>query len=246
MLRSIDLFALLYSLVAAVGFGFVAVLVTKTSRKIGPVPALFLFQGLGVPLFMLLIPVTPPTPTQFNLLPLIVLGSLFSFNYLLFLHATKIGRLAVVGPIGQLYMVVTAILGVMFLGEPFGPAKIVSMILIMVGVILLGLELPKRKEKVFTLLAGVPHSFISSVGTGVYLYFLAIFSRSIGWFLTVVTMRTAIAVTTFLILLHKRYDFAALKTQTLWKSVFTTAALDVGAFSLYNCTSATYEVSRSR
>ncbi len=76
-----------------------------------------------------------------------------------------------------------------------------------------------------------------------YLYFLAISSRSIGWFLTVVTIRTAIAVTTFLILLYKHYDFAVLKTQTPWRSIFAAAALDVGAFSLYNYTIANYEVS---
>lgn len=238
-----DLFAFVSSLVATVGFGLVAVLVTKTSRNIGPVPALFLFQGLGVPLFTFLLPFAPQAPNHPNVLPLIILGSLFSFNYLLFLHATKIGQLAVVGPIGQLYMVVTAILGIVFLGESFGATKLLSMILIMIGVILLGLELPKRKEKIVKLLAGVPYSFISSIGTGIYLYFLAIFSRSIGWFLTVVTIRTAIAVTTFIILIYKRYDFSELKKQTPWKSIMLAAALDVGAFSLYNYTISRYEVS---
>ncbi len=238
-----DLSALLFSLVATIGFGLVAVLVTKTSRKIGPVPTLFLFQGLGVPLFALLLPIAPPAPAHVNLIPLIILGIAFSFNYLLFLHATKIGTLAVVGPIGQLYMVFTTLLGVAFLGESFELSKFISMSLIIIGVILLGLNLPKKKEKIFTLLTGVPHSFVSSIGTGIYLYFLAIFSRSIGWFLTVVTIRVAITITTFFILIYKKYDFSLLKTQTPWKSIGIAAALDIGAFSLYNYTIAHYEVS---
>lgn len=38
--------ALALALLSTIGFGLIAVFVTQTSRKIGPVPALFLFQAL--------------------------------------------------------------------------------------------------------------------------------------------------------------------------------------------------------
>lgn len=234
---------LILSLVSTIGFGLIAVFVTQTSRKIGPVPALFLFQVLEIPLFAFLLPFAPPFPTNPTILPIVAVAALFSFNYLLFLHAAKIGNLAVVGPIGQLYMVVTAILGVVFLHESFGLGKLLSILLIMTGVILLGLQLPKKKERVFRLLAGVPHSFLSSIGTGIYLYLLAIFSRANGWFVTVITIRITIALTTFVLLLVQRYKFSTLRRQTPWKSIGAAAILDAVAFSLYNYAISYYEVS---
>ena len=128
--------ALFFALLSTIGFGLIAVFVTQTSRKIGPVPALFLFQVLGIPLFAFLIPLAPRAPDSPSLLPVIFAAVLFSFNYLLFLYSAKIGQLAVVGPIGQLYMVVTAMLGIVFLGESFGLGKLLSMILILIGIIL--------------------------------------------------------------------------------------------------------------
>ena len=93
------------------------------------------------------------------------------------------------------------------------------------------------------MLAGVPHAFLSAIGTGLYLYALAIFSRANGWFLTVVTIRVTIATTTFLILLFQRKTLSSLWTQTPWKSIIAAAFLDVVCFSLYNYAISRYEVS---
>jgi drug/metabolite transporter (DMT)-like permease len=234
---------LVLALLATLLFGVNAVFLARVTRKIGPLASLFLFQGLGVPLFVFLIPLAPPTSPHLNLLPIAILGILFSFVYLIYLQAVKVGELAVVGPINQLYAVVTAILGIIFLHESFGVWKIIAMLFIFAGVILLGVRFQKLKSKSSRLLAGVPYVLVSALGTGIYLYVLTLAARDIGWFFSALGIRVAMSATLFCILLLRHFDFSTLKTQTPWKSIILAAALDVGAFSLYNYAISHYEVS---
>jgi drug/metabolite transporter (DMT)-like permease len=235
--------ALILALIATLGFGINSVLLAKVTRKIGSIPALFLFQGLGVPLFIFLVPIMPTVQSQLNLWPIIITGILFSFVYLVYLQAVKVGDLAVVGPINQLYVVVVAILGIIFLHETFGIWKIIAMVLILTGIVLLGMRFKKSKIQSSKLLAGVPYILVSALGTGIYLYILTLSSRGNGWFFTALTIRISMSVTLFSILLLRHFDFLKLKTQSIWKDILLAAALDVGAFSIYNYTIAHYEVS---
>lgn len=242
ILLPMNLTGLALALLSTIGFGTVTVLVTQSTRKIGPIASLFLYEALGIPLFLFLIPMMPTTPVRANIWPIMIVGILFSFVYLLFLHAAKIGTLAIVGPINQLYMVITTILSVLFLHEPFSLWKGTGMFFVFAGVVLLGLQLP-RKKKSFQLLASVPYALVSAVGTGLYLYAIAILSRTNGWFLNALFIRIAISATTFVVLLFRHFNFSILRKNIPWKNLLLAASFDVMAFSLYNYTIAHYEVS---
>lgn len=231
------------ALLATVGFSVVVPIVATSTKRIGSVATMFLFQGLGIPLFALLIPLMPPTPTVTHIPMILLIGVLFTFVYLLFLQATKIGTVSVVGTINQLFMVVTTLLGIIVLHESVTFGKSIGLFLTFIGVVLLGFQLPKKHGDSMKLLSGVPFAFLSAFGTGVYLFFLAISSRSDGWFFTALFIRIAITATSLVVLFFRQYNFASLIYKTPWKLLLLAAACDVGAFSLYNYAISRYEVS---
>ena len=194
-------------------------------------------------MFLFLLPIAPLHMDSFHPLPIMGIGACFSFIYLLFLYSTKIGSLPVVSTVNELFMVVTTILGVLLLGETLTPWKLTGMLLTLLGITLIGFKLPTRKKTSLSLLAGVPYALVSAIGTGVYLFATAIASRTDGWFITALFIRIGIALAMFGTLVYRRYNFSSLKKSAPWKILFTAAAIDVAAFSLYNYTIAEYEVS---
>ncbi len=238
-----ELTATVLAILATIGFGAVAPLVATSAKRIGAVATLFLFQSIGVPLFAFLIPFMPPTPADTHIPVIIVIGVVFTFVYLLFLRATQLGTVAVVGTINQLYMVVTTLLGIWLLGESFTLWKILGLFCMFIGVLLLGFQKPKRAISSVQLLAGVPHALISAFGTGIYLFAIAMMSRTDGWFLTALFIRIAIAVTSFVVLVAREYNFSTLTKNAPWKILILAALCDVAAFSLYNYVISAYEVS---
>ena len=233
--------ALVLTIISTIFFGTVTVYATKVSRKVGAVPALFLYQALGIPLFLLFVPIMPQMPTHFSAGPTLLLGALSTFAFILFYYSTTIGELPVVGTVNQLYLVVTTILGIWLLHEPFAALKILGFILVFIGIVLFSFKLTGREKKNIKLLRGVPHSFLSAVGIGVYLYFVAIFSRTNGWFLTALLIRVAISVTALIVMVIQRQNIVSILKQTPWKDAIMAAALDVIAFSLYNFVVGRYE-----
>ncbi len=231
------------ALLATIGFSVVVPLVATSTKRIGAVATLLLSQGLGIPLFIFLIPFMPPIPDQTHIPAILGIGIAFTFVYLLFLQATKIGSVAVVGTINQLYMVVTTILGILLLSESTTPWKLLGLLLMFVGVVLLGFQKPNKNIGSIQLLSGVPYALISAFGTGIYLFTIAITSRTDGWFLTALFIRVAITATTMTILLLRHFDFSSLLKKAPWKLLIFAGACDVGAFSLYNYVLSTYEVS---
>ena len=238
-----ELTATALAILATIGFGAVAPLVATSAKKIGAVATLFLFQGIGIPLFIFLIPFMPPTPSETHIPIIMAIGVAFTFVYLLFLRATQLGTVSVVGTINQLYMVVTTLLGIWLLGESFTLWKILGLVCMFVGVLLLGFQKPKQKLTSIQLLAGVPHALVSALGTGVYLFAIAMMSRTDGWFLTALCIRVAIAITSFIVLITREYNFSSLMNKAPWRLVIFAALCDVVAFSLYNYVISAYEVS---
>ncbi|HUD20425.1 MAG TPA: DMT family transporter [Patescibacteria group bacterium] len=235
--------AFLLAIISTIGFGTTTICTTKVTRKVGAIASLFLYQLVGIPLFLFLIPLMPKTPSSISLWPLFALGAFDAFSYLLFMIATKVGEVSILGTIIQFYMVVTTLLGVVFLHESFHLYKILGLILIFAGIVLFGLQLSGKNIKSVKILQGVPLAFISSIGVGIYLFFVAIVTRTDGWFLTALVIRIAITITTGILLLFQRISINRLIKETPWKAVGLAAVLDVIAFSVYNIAVGRYEVS---
>lgn len=238
-----DLMGFTLAILATVGFAAVVPVAAASTKRIGSVATLLLLQGMGIPLFLILIPFAPEPPVDSHIFGILTIGILFTFVYLIFLKATKIGTVSVVGTINQLYLVVTTILGVILLQESFTLWKAIGLLCTLSGVFLLGFQLPKKRGDSVKFLAGIPYALLSAFGTGIYLFSLALTSRSDGWFLTALFIRVAITVTSFAILLLRHFNFSGLLNRAPWKLLLLAAACDVAAFSLYNYCIATYEAS---
>lgn len=238
-----DIIGFLLAILATIGFAAIVPIAASSTKRIGSVATLLLLQGMGIPLFLFLLPLAPSTPTETHIPVILLIGILFTFIYLLFLKATKIGSVTIVGTINQLYLIVTTILSVIFLQESFTLWKATGLLCTLTGVILLGFQLPNKRGDSMKLLAGVPYALLSAIGTGIYLFSLALTSRSDGWFLTAFFIRVAITLTSFVILLLRQYNFSGLFKHAPWKLLFLAAACDVAAFSLYNYAIANYEAS---
>ncbi len=238
-----DVSGFLLAIVATIGFSMVVPMVATSTKKVGAVATMFLFQSIGIPLFVFLIPIMPPIPSETHIPLIMGIGALFTFVYILFLHATRIGSVAVVGTVNQLFMVVTTILGVLLLNESFTLWKLIGLLLTFTGILLLSTKRQKKGTQTVQLLKGVPHALVSAIGTGVYLFSIAMASRTDGWFLTALFIRIAIALTSGIILIVRQYNFSSLPGNAPWKLLALAGMCDVVAFSIYNYAIAQYEVS---
>lgn len=238
-----DLLGYLLAIIATIGFSMVVPMVATSTKKVGAVATMFLFQSIGIPFFIFLVPIMPPIPTETHIPLIMGIGALFTFIYILFLHATRIGSVAVVGTVNQLFMVVTTVLGVLLLNESFTLWKLIGLLLTFTGILLLSTKRHTKGIRSVQVLAGVPHAIISAIGTGVYLFSIAMTSRSDGWFITALFIRVAIAITSGIILIVRQYNFSSLPGNAPWKLLVFASMCDVAAFSIYNYAIAQYEVS---
>lgn len=235
-------FAFLLAFISTIGFGTTTICTTKVTRKVGAIASLFLYQLIGIPLFLFLMPIMPKT-ASISLWPLFALGAFDALSYLLFMYSTKIGEVSILGTIMQFYMVVTTLLGVVFLHESFHIYKILGLIFIFAGIILFGFQLSGKNLKSIKIFRGVPFAFFSSIGVGIYLFFVAVVTRTDGWFMTALIIRIAIVMTTGILLFFQKIDVRQLIKDTPWKAAGLAAILDVIAFSVYNIAVGRYEVS---
>lgn len=182
------------SLIPAVAWGIMWFFVTKAIRDMEVFQSQFLFQLVGIPLLLLLLPFIPHTISTFNLPLLIGLGILETFVLTLYFYALKIGELAIVGPINNVNILITVFLAVVFLHDSIYPLKVFGIIAVLMGVILLGLKLQTIKKGV-SLYKGVAPALLSTIGTGTYLFFVSISSRINGWYYTSLGIRVVMPIT---------------------------------------------------
>ena len=207
----------------------------------------FVFQLIGIPP-LLLLPfvlhgvVTLHGTSAFNLPLLIGIGVLQTFAFSLYFYALKIGKLAIVVPIYQAYILVPISLAVVFLQEVIYPLKVFGIVAILVGVILLGFNL-KSIDSTISPYKGVFPALISSIGIGLFAFFLSISSRINGWYYTSLGVRFIIPSTILVIFCVQRRNIIKIFTRVPWRWVIPAALFDVLAFSLENFAFTRYEVS---
>src|SRR6185437_1219934 len=156
---------LLLCLIAPICWGISWLFLTKASRKMDVFHTQFMFQLVGIPMLLVLLPFLQVT-TLTNYWLIIILGIVVTFTYTLYFYALRIGQLAVVAPIYETNVLVTVFLAFVFLHESFYLLKFFSILAILVGVFLLGIQLHSLKKKKIALFKGVIPAIISSVGTG--------------------------------------------------------------------------------
>lgn len=233
---------LFLSLGAMAAGGFTWLFATKATRNMGPLKSMFLFQLIGVPLFLFLLPFAPQG-IHINSLTISLIGFFETFVLLLLFYALQIGEASVVVPVVNFYALVAAILGIVFLHESVYLFKIIGMVAILIGVVLIGLRLQDLRKKSAKLYKGIVPAFFMAIGSGVYFYFVTISARESGWFATALGIRVVISIMCFILLLIRGEKLGSMFKGITWKFLLPAAAFDVVSFSLYNIAVSTSEVS---
>lgn len=233
--------ALLISLVPVFSWGIMWFFVTKATRTMELFQAQFLFQLVGIPLLLLILPFVPHMALSANLLLLLALGILETFVLTLYFLALKIGNLSIVGPVNESNVLITVFLAIVILHESLYSLKIVGIFAILLGVILLGFQLSRKKS--LSTYAGVGPALISTIGTGVYVFFVGISSRLNGWYFTSLGIRIVIPLTILIIFVVQRKNIFHVFKKVPWILVIPAAFFDVLGFSTFNFALTRYDIS---
>lgn len=234
---------LLISVIPALLFGTETFFLTKANRTMEVFRAQFIFQLIGIPLLLVIMPfITHQNNSNISLI--IGLGIWETFVFTLYFYALRIGKLAIIGTIFETYIVITVFLAVLFLHESLYLLKVIAILSVLFGIILLGFHLHDfKKTKKVNLLTGVIPALIAALGTGIYFFFVGISSRTNGWYSTALGIRIMIPLTIAAVFLIQRKKLSLLFKDIAWKWIIPGAICDVTAFSIYNYALTRYEVS---
>lgn len=212
-------------------FGIAWFLAAISSKKIGALRALFLFQLVGIPFFVFLIPYASFNFSINSLFAVLVLGVYEAIIMMVIFHAMEIGNVSVVGPIIDSYGLFALPLSILFINEQITLFKVFAAFLIFIGVVLLSIN---KSKKNLNLHKGVIPALVGALGTAIYFIFVGILARQVGWFLNALVIRVGISAVLFFVLIFRKTDFKKLFSNNIWKILIPAAVLDVIGFSLFN------------
>jgi drug/metabolite transporter (DMT)-like permease len=243
--------ALLYSLGALSCFGFSQFLSAPLSRRLGPLKALFLFQLLGVPLLLMLL---PTQPVRFELEALLWvggLGLLCTCSMLLYFHALRVGQVSVVVSVNQAYVLVALVVGFLAFNESLATAKLFGIALLLLGMTLVALDFSSGSERV-SLFAGVGPALLAALASGFYFVGVGHSTRNFGWLHSALGIRLSMSLLLGLLVLGRRCfklrqelagEPVVVPQPLPWKVLLPAVACDVLGFCMFNLAVARAEIS---
>ncbi len=235
--------ALLISLIPTVCYGTIGVFAAKLARAMGAFQSGTLIQMVGFVLTLLIWPLFFTRLDNIIWVGIISVGVVSALVYYLFCKALEIGSVTLVSPITSSWSLITAVLGILFLQESAGIIKILSIILVIIGVIILSINWKAIKNKQF-LSTGVSYAILVALGWGVVYFYAGPLTRQMGWFNTTLGIRLFVAITLGLVFIFKKGSKKQMKFKKIpWIYVGIIGILDVIAFTVYNLAVSKYEVS---
>ena len=177
--------AILFALIALVGWGVGDIFGTKVARKIGNVYGFFWLHIFALLFSSLYIPWAGRIENFTYLLLAFLLGLIVSFSSLLYFRGLEVGNASLVGTIAGSFSIITIALSMIFFGEKVTLVQLMGIILVILGVILSSFKIEDSKRKTwqsFLSNPGIIYALIAMVGWGIYFAFIRIPAEKIGWF----------------------------------------------------------------
>ena len=175
--------AVLYALIGTIGWGLSGGAAKKLIERFGPVRAIVIRNIVattvlgGLTLFVG-IPETITYPMFFFGLFLAISGY---FPFILLMTGLGYGKVGVVYPVAEGWVVLAALIGFLFLGDIFSFEKLGALTLIIVGVLLVCIDFDEfRKSDIFSIRSGVPFAAFSAFLWGLIFAFFTIPSVALG------------------------------------------------------------------
>ena len=206
-------YAILFGLIAMVGSGLSGVIAREPVRALGSDRALFwrgvVMVTLHIPLLFLF---SSKAITWQGIALALGVGMIGYLPIYFFFRAISHGRVGVVSPISNSSAVITAMLAVFILGEPFGAYRIYGLFLVLSGVILLSVNFSDWKNSALLRHeSGIPFAVAACLGWGVVMFLFRYPIGLIGPVPTSYIVETVILSFAALRLRSKRESFALTK-----------------------------------
>ena len=176
------------SIVNMLLFGFSNFIMVKGSRTLGPFRTTLWFQAVTLALFALLSPFLFSYAgfSSASWLLLVFTGLISAIGILSFMKGLAIGNASVVSMIGSGRGAVTAVLGIILLGEVITPLRVGYLAIIVIGTLLLSLDLRSiigsRKSRFAS--RGVSYAVLTLFSWGLYFFLISFLSQTLGYFAT--------------------------------------------------------------
>ena len=178
--------AILFALVAHVGWATSDIFGAMVSRKIGGYSLTFWSYVIRIPVLALYLPfdlvnLSALTPRNFFISALLAVVLLFGTSC--FFEAFRAANASLVGTVGAAFVVPTVILSVLFFGERLSSAQILTISVIVVGLVMTSLDFRTLRQRGVILERGVGLALIAMLCWGIYYAFIRLPVEEIGWFL---------------------------------------------------------------
>jgi drug/metabolite transporter (DMT)-like permease len=180
-------FSLGYGLgiVSMLTLGVQTYIMAKSSRRLGPLRASLWYQAisLGILLLLSVFLLHYNGMTWWAFLTLILTGIVALSGILAFMKGLQVGHVSVVVTVASAWGAVTAVLGVLLLGDSITLPQVGFIALIVLGTILVSLDLEavsRRIRKAENL--GIEYAIVTLFSWGAYFFLMDLLDRSLGWF----------------------------------------------------------------
>jgi len=176
--------AILFAILACLGWGIGDIFGTIATRKLGSYSMSFWGFALRLVIFGLYIPFALAELSHITaeiVLLNLSLGVILLIGYLAFNEGLRIANPSLVGAISASFAAVAVILSIVFLHDTITPNQEFAILVIILGIILSILDFKELKKGV-TANRGILLAIVSMVAWGVYFTFIKIPIRQVGWF----------------------------------------------------------------
>lgn len=175
--------AVLYAVLGTIGWGVSNAAAKKIVEHFGPIRGVVLRNTITVLILLVVYAIMRP-PLSFDMSSL-VLGlavALFGYvPYFLFLKGLERGKVGVIYPISDGWVVITAFIGFIFLGDPFSWLKIVVLGIVVFGVLLVSLNFNDfRNSDLFSFKSGGLYAILATLMWGILFAFFATSAAALG------------------------------------------------------------------
>ena len=189
-----------FGIISMLGFGAQDFVMAGASRRIGALRTSLWFMAIALGFMALLsfFLFTSMTLTATVLLMLLLASALSLIGLLAFNEGLRAGNVSVVATLGNTWGAVTAILGIVLLGEAITQLQVFAIALIVIGTALVSLELKRVLRGQGKTGRGVKFAVITLLSWGIYYFLLGSLVKDIGWFDTAF-LTTLISVAFFIL-----------------------------------------------
>jgi transporter family protein len=162
--------AIIYALIAMFAFGISNVMMKTVADRFGPVRGLVLRNLVTVPALAIALLILHPTIdlSHGSIFFAVILAIAGYFPFMFFVHGLELGKVGVIVPVSSGRIIVSVIVGFLFLGEPFTILKLAAISIVFVGIVLASIDFTDfTHSNFFSWKSGIPFALLAALLWGI-------------------------------------------------------------------------------